>query len=65
MIGDASIFPTNNQSFSISLWFNSDDVGKGNDYARQLFGFGGPSFNLGFDNPALPSSNSLEVNRRI
>ena len=62
MIGDASIFPTNNQSFSISLWFNSDDVGKGNDYARQLFGFGGPSFNLGFDNPALPSSNSLEVN---
>ena len=61
MLGDASIFPTDNQSFSISLWFKSEDVGRGNSFARQLFGYGGPSLNLGFDNPALPSSNSFEV----
>ena len=61
MLGDASIFPTDNQSFSISLWFKSEDVGRGNNFARQLFGYGGPSLNLGFDNPALPSSNSFEV----
>ena len=61
MLGDASIFPTDNQSFSISLWFKSEDVGQDRGFARQLFGYGGPSLNLGFDNPALPSSNSFEV----
>ena len=61
MLGDASIFPTDNQSFSVSLWFKSDDIGRNNGFARQLFGYGGPSFNLSFDNPALPSSNSFEV----
>ena len=61
MLGDASVFPTENQSFSISLWFKSEDVGQDRGFARQLFGYGGPSLNLGFDNPALPSSNSFEV----
>ena len=43
MLGDASIFPTDNQSFSVSLWFKSDDIGRNNGFARQLFGYGGPS----------------------
>ena len=61
MLGDASTFPKGNSSFSVSLWFKSDDVGQNRGYARQLFGFGGPAFNILFDNPALPSSNSLEL----
>ena len=61
MMGDASIFPTGNQSFSVSLWFNSDDVASNKGNARQLFGYGGPSLSMLFDNPALPSSNSFEV----
>ena len=60
-MGDASIFPTGNQSFSVSLWFNSDDVASNKGNARQLFGYGGPSLSMLFDNPALPSSNSFEV----
>ena len=55
MMGNSSIFPTGNQSFTVSLWFNSDDVGSNNGNARQLFGYGGPSLSMLFDNPALPS----------
>ena len=40
MLGDASVIPTDNQSFSISLWFKSDDVGQDRGFARQLFGYG-------------------------
>ena len=61
MIGNASNFPSGNESFTISLWFNSDDIGSNNGNARQLFGYGGPSLSMLFDNPALPSSNSFEV----
>ena len=63
MIGDASIFPSKNQSFSLSIWFYGEDLGNNDGYAKQLFGYGGgSSVNLLFDNPELPRSNSLEVN---
>ena len=65
MMGNSSIFPTGNQSFTVSLWFNSDDVASNRGNARQLFGYGGPSLSMLFDNPALPLFDANRSTRCI